>query len=62
MNPRANEPDRWLAGTAPQPGPIARLMQAWFGPADAGPAAGEPFRDSDFDCESGFFGVTPGKH
>ncbi len=44
------------------PGAIARLVQALFGRAEPLPPVEQPFHDSDFESDSGFFGRPLGEH
>jgi hypothetical protein len=64
MNPQDITQSPALEGmAAAQPaGRFGRLMEAWFGRSVAQLPAGEPFRDSDFEPDTGFFGEPLGGH
>ena len=62
MDAHDTDPSIHEAAAVKPAGRFARLVEAWFGRAGAELPAGEPFRDSDFEADSGFFGRPLGEH
>ena len=62
MDAHHTDPSTHDAATVKPAGRLARLVEAWFGPSGGELPAGEPFRDSDFEADSGFFGRPLGEH
>ena len=61
MDAHDTDPSRDDATVKPA-GRLARLVEAWFSRGGGELPAGDPFRDSDFEADSGFFGRPLGEH
>ena len=62
MDAYDTDPSTHAAAAVKPAGRLARLVEAWFGRSGGELPAGEPFRDSDFEADSGFFGRPLGEH